>query len=79
MGVMSEMFGMGRPGDDDMNFHDLDGEGCTAEAPEAGSGQFPSTVVLLWTTRASMQRVSVANRNRDLCMLRLIGCCVECR
>ena len=28
MGVMSEMlnFGMGRPGDDDMKFHDLDGE-----------------------------------------------------
>ena len=31
MGVMSEMFGMGRSGDDDMNFHDLDGEGITAE------------------------------------------------
>ena len=37
MGVMSEMlnFGMGRPGDDDMNFHDLDGEKFAAEAPDA--------------------------------------------
>ena len=34
MGAMSEMinFGMGRPADDDMNFHDLDGEGFTARA-----------------------------------------------
>lgn len=34
MGAMSEMInlGMGRPADDDMNFHDLDGEGFTARA-----------------------------------------------
>ena len=45
MGVMSEMlnFGMGRPGDDDMNFHDLEGEGFPAEASEACPGQVPCT------------------------------------
>ena len=41
MGVMSETLFFGRPGDDDMSFHDLDGEELPAEAFQALPGQVP--------------------------------------